>query len=378
MNNTRFRIRPSVSIIPISEERLRYDFFQTNTRRTISIKFDDDYLVDVLFMLNGEVEVDKIIEELEGKKADAIKAFLIYLEKRCITEDVTISRKINSSPYRRVLNFLADFVPSPELFHVWENIQRSHVIIIGLGAMGSWITTLLSHSGIRNFTLVDGDRVEVSNLNRSLYDTEDIGKYKTTALLRKVKDINPESCVMEIKSFLESSDDVYKIINDLSGKDLIVINCADVPNVDYTSKIIGKTCMDTGVPFIISGGYNLHLSLLGPTIIPFETACYECIRLTLEEVNKPEMKAIRKLYRPNRNIGNLAPLAGISASFVVSEVLRVVAKTQYVSPAMTNKRGEYNFLTNKINYIELPRRPDCTWCGNHMETTVVVNEIRTH
>ena len=64
------------------------------------------------------------------------------------------------------------------------------------------------------------------------------------------------------------------------------------------------------------------VSLIGMSVIPGKTACYHCGRLTIEERQGNELDDLRKLARLRRNIGNLGPLAAISASFAVSEVIR--------------------------------------------------------
>ncbi len=178
----------------------------------------------------------------------------------------------------------------------------------------------------------------------------------------KIESFGGKHQVVEIKKMIESSDNVFEIFKNHVGIDL-VINASDHPNVDTTSEIIFKPCMDEEIPHIISGGYNLHLSLIGPTIIPNETACFKCIEKGLEDQQEDDFSNIRKLHRKKRNIGNISPLSGISASFTINESLRVLAKSERISPIMTNKRGEFNFLTSKVAFSGYEKRSDCTWCG---------------
>ena len=112
-------------------------------------------------------------------------------------------------------------------------------------------------------------------------------------------------------------------------------------------------------PYVIAGGYNLHLSLIGMTVLPGKTACYHCGRLTLEERQSDDLIDMRKLARPWRNIGNLAPLAAITASFAANEVIRLAISDTRVPPAMINRRGEFNFLTGEMHFVSLPARREC-------------------
>jgi len=150
----------------------------------------------------------------------------------------------------------------------------------------------------------------------------------------------------------------------------LVINCADYPNVDFTSQIINNVCVPLDIPFIISGGYNLHLSLLGPTVIPHKTACFDCMKFTLDELNKIGSKKLIRLDRTRRSLGSLVPLTAISASFVINEAIMVLLKSPYIEPAMVNRRGEFNFFTNTINYIELPKRNECELCGGKVSANM--------
>ena len=124
-----------------------------------------------------------------------------------------------------------------------------------------------------------------------------------------------------------------------------------------------RSCMNKRIPHIVAGGYNLHLSLIGPTIIPNVSACFECISIGLKEQQTEDFSTMRKLHKTNRNIGNISPLAGISASFTVNEALRVLCKTKRISPVMLNKRGEFNFWTSQLHFSEYSRQKSCEWCN---------------
>ncbi len=369
MKDKNFRLRPSVSFVPIdvnNEKNQRFDFFLSNTRRIVPVVFSQPILTEIITNLDGTKSVSSIIEEFGNNHEISICSLFNFLASKCLIEDMETADKIAKSSYRRVLNFLGDYVSYNSIFEVWNQVKNHHVVIVGLGAIGSWVSVLLVQSGIQKLTLIDNDVVQENNLNRSLFTYKDLGFQKTTAISNRLKSIYSDVKVSEITKIILQSKDILEILNDIKKdhENILLVNCADFPNVDVTSKLIHEACMQSKIPYIIAGGYNLHLSLIGPTIIPYETACFECMALTLEDINAPELKNIRKLPRTQRNIGNLAPLTGISSSFVVNEVIRIASKTPELKPAMVNRRGEYNFLTNKINFIDLPRRPDCLCCGN--------------
>jgi len=354
-----YRLRPSVSFIPIDIKNNRYDFFISNTRQNISLKLEDN-LVSFVKNIDGTKSL-KYLQKKYNIDSKKLSYFINYLIDNCIIEEIDTAYKIQKNDYRRIINFLGDYISTEEVLEAFEEICNSHVVIIGLGALGSWISRLLAQNGITNLTLLDNDIAKISNLNRSLFFEDNLGEKKIDAISADIKKFNSSANIEKIYDFLEEDDQLKLILENIDNDNILVINCADYPNVDITSEIVHKACMKTKTPYIIAGGYNLHLSLIGPTILPFESACYECMKLTLEELNNFNFKNLKKLSRKKRNLGNLAPLAGISASFVVNESVRILSNR--IKPYMINKRGEYNFLTNEINFINLPRRKDCKDCG---------------
>lgn len=73
-----------------------------------------------------------------------------------------------------------------------QRLASARVGIAGAGGLGSNVAMLLVRSGIRRLMVVDGDRVEASNLNRQLYMPEDLGRTKVEALGRRLLGLEPE------------------------------------------------------------------------------------------------------------------------------------------------------------------------------------------
>ncbi len=74
-----------------------------------------------------------------------------------------------------------------------NKLKNSHVLVVGLGGVGAYAAEMLCRAGIGKLTIVDGDEVELTNLNRQLPGTtSNIGKQKAEVLFERFKDINPE------------------------------------------------------------------------------------------------------------------------------------------------------------------------------------------
>lgn len=75
--------------------------------------------------------------------------------------------------------------------YIYEKLKNSKIAIAGLGGLGSNVAISLARAGIGELFLVDFDTVDITNLNRQQYFTEDIGRKKTEALSAFIRKINP-------------------------------------------------------------------------------------------------------------------------------------------------------------------------------------------
>ena len=77
-----------------------------------------------------------------------------------------------------------------------ERLSRAHVAVFGIGGVGGYVVEALARSGIGELTLIDSDRVNLSNINRQIIAThETIGQNKVDAAAQRVKQINPD-CII--------------------------------------------------------------------------------------------------------------------------------------------------------------------------------------
>ena len=81
-----------------------------------------------------------------------------------------------------------------------KKILNAKILIIGAGGLGCPVIDNLTRSGVKNITIADDDKVSLSNLHRqTMYNTNDIGKFKVDVIKNKIKKINPSSKVNIIK-----------------------------------------------------------------------------------------------------------------------------------------------------------------------------------
>jgi tRNA A37 threonylcarbamoyladenosine dehydratase len=94
-----------------------------------------------------------------------------------------------------------------------RRIINSHVLVLGVGGVGAYAAEMLVRSGVGKITIVDGDCVEYSNLNRQLVALNStIGKPKTEVLKERLLDINPDCQVIAIQDFIRD-EKIEELLN---------------------------------------------------------------------------------------------------------------------------------------------------------------------
>lgn len=116
-------------------------------------------------------------------------------------------------------------------------LSSAHILIVGLGGVGSWAAEMLCRSGVGRFTLVDADVVDVTNINRqmpALHST--VGEPKCKVVAERLKAINPEVLLSVRQEFIERGnidelldceryDFVVDAIDSLDSKAALVCGC---------------------------------------------------------------------------------------------------------------------------------------------------------
>ena len=128
------------------------------------------------------------------------------------------------------------------------NFSQAHIIVIGVGGVGSWVVEALARNAIGRITLIDMDIVAESNINRQLPAlTSTISRDKIDVMAERIKDINADCRVVTIDKFITKDN-----IEELISKDATyVIDCID--NSRIKAAII-SWCKSNKVKVMTVGG----------------------------------------------------------------------------------------------------------------------------
>jgi len=218
-----------------------------------------------------------------------------------------------------------------------EKLKQSHVVVAGLGGLGCAASLYLTCAGAGHVTLIDCDRVELSNLNRQvLHYEEDIGEKKPFSAARKLVKLNP---AIEVTP-------VFTKITARNGRSIIKGANLVIDGMDNlkTRLIVNKACVAEGIPFIHGGVHGLFGEVT--TIIPGRTPCLACIF--------PEF--------PNRELE--LPVFGATPALIamlqVTEAIKLLAG---FGSLLTGKMLYFDGDKMDFTFRNLVKNQNCRVCG---------------
>ena len=135
-------------------------------------------------------------------------------------------------------------------------LRNAHVVVVGIGGIGSWVAEALARTSIGEFTLIDLDFICVTNINRQAMAAEStVGESKALAMKRRILDLNKDAKVNCVEDFV-NKENVEDILKPLVGCDEgrkveYVVDCTD--NEQDKAAIIAY-CVKHNVPVMTTGG----------------------------------------------------------------------------------------------------------------------------
>ena len=225
-----------------------------------------------------------------------------------------------------------------------EALARSHAVVVGVGALGSFHAAALARAGVGRITLIDRDYVEPSNLHRQwLFDEADAAEAlpKAAAAERHIARINSGVLARGVVADLTPGN-----VSELLGDAGVILDGTD--NFD-TSYLINDFAVSRGIPWIYGaavGSYGLTMP-----VIPGRTACLRCVY--------PDPPAGVQPTCETAGVVNV--IVSAVASLQVADALKILCgRTDAVQPRITTM----DVWNGGIRQIEMPvRDPECPACA---------------
>ena len=222
-----------------------------------------------------------------------------------------------------------------------KRINESRAFIIGLGGLGTVVSSYLCRMGVGNIILCDYDKIDISNLHRQiLFNSEDIGFQKTKVTKKKLNLINPDVAVEIIQDKLDK-----KKLNLYLNKQTIVVDATDNFRTRYA---INEICFKYKKPLISGSAIGWKGQLLVLDFRKKDSPCYQC----LYGSNMVDEESCSEL-------GILPPIAGFIGSLQAMEVIKLILKKDNSSYSLM----EFDGKSNEIRKFNVNRDPRCKVCG---------------
>jgi adenylyltransferase/sulfurtransferase len=227
-------------------------------------------------------------------------------------------------------------------------LKDASVLVVGAGGLGSPVALYLAAAGIGRLGLIDGDVVEVSNLQRQiLHETPDMGRPKVESAAERLVRLNPHVQVETHRKRLTAAN-AREII---AAYDVIVGGVDNFP----TRYLLNDACVLAKKPLVEAG--ILRYDGMVMTIKPGEGPCYRCIF--------PEPPAPGSVPTCSE-AGVLGALAGVIGSLQAFEVLKLILG---IGEPLVGRLLMFEGLNGRFREVEWERNPKCPACGEQPTIT---------
>ena len=224
-----------------------------------------------------------------------------------------------------------------------ERLLRASALVIGAGGLGSAALMYLASSGMGRITVVDGDRVDLTNLQRQVvHRLESVGKPKAQSAAATLAALNPDIRVEP----LEERAGPERLAALVRGAD-VVLDCSD--NFS-TRHALNRACVAARRPLVSGAGIRFDGQVAVFDLRREGAPCYHC--LFAEDADAAEERCAV--------MGVFAPLVGIIGTLQAAEAIKLVAG---IGESLAGRLLLFEALTSRWHEVRFDRDPHCAVCA---------------
>lgn len=263
-----------------------------------------------------------------------------------------------------------------------DRLQDEMVFMIGVGSLGGAIAVALARAGLRNFVLIDPDRLTAENVCRHVGTLGDLGRAKVEIVAETITKVNPDAHVQYVAKplawdlpWIGAGMDFEQLLAQAANP-IVVTTCA----VHMTELQLNTFAVRAGVPVIYASALGAAEHGRVFRVLPNETPCYECIiaaqdaypadypRFSVDGRDTERRPAYIDPSLPGLGI-DLTELAMITARFALQTIAQVRGLDLGLPPAggdhlLWTSRGGWVFdCSLQLTIERFSRAPDCPVCG---------------
>ena len=222
-----------------------------------------------------------------------------------------------------------------------EKLNQAHVVIVGLGGLGSPAAMYLATAGIGKLTLIDGDQVDQSNLQRQIiHNKNSIGKNKVTSAKETINALNSDCSVSTIDKRL-NEEEFEHLLSDVNA----LVDCCD--NFE-TRFLLNRVCFKTKTP-LVSGSAIRWEGQLTTFTMQENTPCYQCL---YDDNSSTDQTCAQN--------GVVGPVVGIIGSMQALEAIKVITGAGELCIGELTLFDGLDMSFHKIKYTKKDECPVCS------------------
>jgi adenylyltransferase/sulfurtransferase len=223
-----------------------------------------------------------------------------------------------------------------------RQLERSSVLIVGLGGLGSVASLYLANAGVGHLVINDFDRVDATNLPRQvLFRDSDVGEYKTHATAERLRAANPAPRVAVLNRQLDEDE-----LKDAAGACDLVLDCTD----NFATRLrINRACLDTGRPLISGAAIRFEGQVVVLADHGAGGPCYRCL-YSEEDEN----------FANCAGQGVLASVAGTVGALQATEALKLLLG---MPSGLRDRLWIYDGISGGTRLIAIRTNPACPACS---------------
>jgi adenylyltransferase/sulfurtransferase len=222
-------------------------------------------------------------------------------------------------------------------------LKSCSALIIGVGGLGSPVGMYLAAAGVGKIGLMDGDKVDLTNLHRQvIHSSATIGELKVDSGAERLSALNPEICIERYPSVAteQNAKEIFP------GYD-VVIDCTD----NLTTRLLmNRTCVLLHLPMVHGAVYGFE-GQVGIFYSP-EGPCYQCLYHEIPD---------EKFIPDPKSSGLLSSTPGVAGTIMATEVLKLLLG---IGNILIGKLLVFDLLTMDFHKLKISRNAKCPVCSH--------------
>ncbi|MBS0446553.1 MAG: HesA/MoeB/ThiF family protein [Proteobacteria bacterium] len=224
-----------------------------------------------------------------------------------------------------------------------QRLLAAHALVIGAGGLGSPVALYLGSAGVGTITLVDDDRVDVTNLQRQIAHTlARVGRPKAASAAESIAAINPD-----VRTVMLEERAAGTRLQALVAEADVVVDCSD----NYATRhAVNAACVAHGKPLVAGAAIGFDGQIAVYDTRRADAPCYACVFPpdgVFEEARCATM-------------GVFAPLVGIIGSMQAAEALKLLSG---IGTPLAGRLQMLDARSMEWTEMRAPRKPDCPVCA---------------